>query len=161
VSESSLSDTDEDIATVSNGGLDLDGLPDLLGFHVRLAQVAMYRDFAAAMSPLELTQKQGAVLELINANPGVSQVDLAATLGTDRATMMAIIDRLQARDFVVRRRSSGDRRRQELYLTDLGVVIVAKLKRLIAQHERNFTARFTEAELGALMDGLRRIHQQF
>jgi DNA-binding MarR family transcriptional regulator len=143
-----------------SGRLDLDGLSDLLGFHLRLAHVAIYRDFANAMAELDLTQKQCATLQLVGANPGVSQVDLAGTLGTDRATMMAMIDRLEQRGFVVRRRSVSDRRRQELYLTDDGEAMLAKAKRAIAKHERHFTSRFTAEELKALMNALGRIHQQ-
>jgi len=142
------------------GKLDLDGLPDLLGFHLRLAHVAMYRDFANALAELELTQKQCATLQLIGSNPGVSQVDLAATLGTDRATMMAMIDRLEQRGLVVRRRSAADRRRQELNLTEDGERTLERTKRAIAKHERRFTSRFTADELKALFNALSRIHQQ-
>ena len=77
----------------------------------------MHRDFMAAVAGLELTQKQTATLWLIQANPGVSQVSVAAALGMDRATMMSITDRLEERGFVIRKRSTVDRRRQELYLT--------------------------------------------
>jgi len=140
--------------------LDLDGLSELLGFHLRLAQVAMYRDFALAMGELDLTQKQCATLQLIGGNPGVSQVDLASTLGTDRATMMAMIDRLEQRGFVIRKRSTADRRRQELNLTAAGEAMLTKAKQTIAKHERNFTSRFTPQELTALVDALTRIHGQ-
>lgn len=140
--------------------LHLDGLPDLLGFHLRLAHVAMYRDFANAMADLDLTQKQCATLQLIGANPAVSQVDLAATLGTDRATMMAMIDRLEQRGFLSRTRSVSDRRRQELNLTPEGEAMLARARRAIADHERHFTSHFTAAELKALMNALSRIHQQ-
>jgi DNA-binding MarR family transcriptional regulator len=155
-----------DSTTVSapDAGLDtklhLDGLPELLGFHLRLAHVAVYRDFTAAMADLDLTQKQCATLQLIGANPGVSQVDLAATLGTDRATMMAMVDRLEQRGFLLRRRSLADRRRQELNLTEAGEEMLARARQAIAQHERHFTSRFTAAELKALMNALGRIHQQ-
>jgi DNA-binding MarR family transcriptional regulator len=141
--------------------LDLDGLSDLLGFHLRMAHVAVYRDFALALADLDLSQKQCATLRLIGANAGVSQVDLAATLGTDRATMMAVIDRLQQRGFIIRRRSAVDRRRQELYLTPSGQATLAKAKRAIAEHERRFTSRFSDAELQSLMDALSRVHEQF
>ena len=93
-------------------GFSLGALPSLLGFHLRFANMAMYRDYASAMESLDLTQKQHAVLLIIKANHGVSQVDIAAALGTDRATMMAIVDRLEARDLVERQRSKGDRRRR-------------------------------------------------
>jgi DNA-binding MarR family transcriptional regulator len=140
--------------------LDLDGLKDLLGFHLRLAQLAIYRDFALAMADLDLTQKQCATLQLIGANPAVSQVDLAATLGTDRATMMAMVDRLEQRDLVMRTRSVSDRRRQELNLTAAGEDLLVRAKRAIAEHERHFTSRFTPDEMKALMNALSRIHQQ-
>ena len=41
--------------------LDLGSLPELLGFHLRLANVAVYRDFTASLSDLDLTQKQCAI----------------------------------------------------------------------------------------------------
>ena len=140
--------------------LHLDGLPDLLGFHLRLAHVAMYRDFTIALSELDLTQKQCATLQLIAANPGVSQVDLAATLGTDRATMMATVDRLEQRGCLLRIRSVSDRRRQELNLTPEGESVLARAMKAIAAHERHFTSRFTAPELKALVNALSRIHKQ-
>lgn len=149
-----------DAAAPADGGLNLGGLAGLLGFHLRLAHVAMYRDFASALAKLDLTQKQCAVLQLVAANPGVSQVDLAATLGSDRATMMALVDRLEQRELIVRRRSAADRRRQELTLTPEGQKMLARANRAIAAHERNFTARFPPEELAALLDALKRIHGQ-
>lgn len=147
-------------AAAEEGGLDLGALPQLLGFHLRLAHVAVYRDFMASLSHLDLTQKQCATLQLIEANKGVSQVDLASTLGTDRATMMAMIDRLEQRDLLVRRRSVEDRRRQELYLTEAGQALVTEAKAVITEHEARFVSRFKPAELKALVQALRRIHRQ-
>jgi DNA-binding MarR family transcriptional regulator len=152
--------TDERPVAAEASRLDLGDLPSLLGFHLRLAHVAMYRDFTDALAGLELTQKQGAVLQLIAANPGVSQADLAATLGSDRATMMALVDRLEERGFVARQRSAQDRRRQELSLTERGASVLADAMRAIAAHERRFTARFSPAELKSLIEALSRIHQQ-
>ena len=55
--------------------LDLGRLDSLVGFHLRMATAALYRDFAQAMEGTGLTQKLFAVLELIEANP-----DLRPTL---------------------------------------------------------------------------------
>jgi DNA-binding MarR family transcriptional regulator len=145
---------------MNEDNLDVSALTGLLGFHVRLAQTAMYRDYAATLKELDLTQKLGAVLMLLKSNPGVSQIALANTLGVDRATMMALIDRLEERDFVVRRRSASDRRRQELSLTAKGRTVLEAANQAIAAHERGFTARFSAAELAALIDALARIHEQ-
>jgi MarR family transcriptional regulator, organic hydroperoxide resistance regulator len=133
---------------------ELDGL---LGYRLRRAQGAMHRDYMDAVADLNLTQKQTATLWLIGANPGVSQVTVAAALGMDRATMMAIIDKLEDRTLVLRKRSSTDRRRQELLLTPAGQRKLKTVKARIAEHEARFTARFKPAELAALLGALQKI----
>ena len=132
---------------------ELDGL---LGYLLRRAQGAMHRDFMTAVAEFGLTQKQAAALWLIQANGGVSQAELAAALGMDRATMMAVTDRLEDRGFVLRKRSSTDRRRQDLYLTPAGQAILRKCKARVAEHEEKFRALFTAPELAALLDALKR-----
>jgi len=134
-------------------------LDSLLGYCLRRAQGAMHRDFMAAVSELELTQKQTATLWLISANPGVSQVSVAAALDMDRATMMSITDRLEERGLVIRKRSSVDRRRQELYLTPAGQSALRKLKTRIAEHEARFKALFKPGELAALLAALERFRE--
>jgi DNA-binding MarR family transcriptional regulator len=135
---------------------ELDGL---LGYRLRRAQGAMHRDFMAAVASLDLTQKQAATLWLINGNPGVAQVAVASALGMDRATMMAIVDRMEQRRLVFRQRSSTDRRRQELYLTPAGQNALRKAKARIAKHEERFKALFTAAELESLLSALQRLQE--
>jgi len=74
----------------------------------------------------------------------------------DRATMMSVTDRLEDRGFVIRKRSTVDRRRQELYLTPSGQSTLRKCKARIAEHEEKFSTMFTNAELAALLDALKR-----
>jgi DNA-binding MarR family transcriptional regulator len=100
--------------------VELNGLTGLLGYQLRMAQVSFQRHFDRAVQTSGLSQVQFAVLWLINANPGASQIDLAGAVGLDRAGMMAIIDRLELRNLVVRRLSTADRRRRELHLTEDG-----------------------------------------
>lgn len=135
-------------------GLTFEKLDGLLGYRLRRAQGAMHRDYMAAVSGLDLTQKQTATLWLINANPGVSQVSVAAALGMDRATMMSVVDRLEARSLVLRKRSTTDRRRQELYLTAGGQDTLRKVKARIAKHEERFKSLFTAQELETLLAAL-------
>jgi len=86
-------------APLSNGKdpIDHNRLDDMVGYQLRMAYVAVRRHFEAAMERLNLTQKQAGVLWLIDANGGVSQIALANELGMDRASMMAIVDRLEER----------------------------------------------------------------
>jgi len=134
--------------------VELDGF---LGYRLRRAESVMHRDFIAALADLDLTQKQAATLWLINGNPAVAQVSVAAALGMDRATMMAIVDRLEDRGLVIRKRSSVDRRRQELYLTPAGQSTLRKAKARISKHEERFTSLLTAAELASLLAALRKL----
>jgi DNA-binding MarR family transcriptional regulator len=153
----SNSNLDELSESLEGPSLMFEELDGLLGYRLRRAQGAMHRDFMAAVASLDLTQKQAATLWLINGNPGVAQVAVAAALGMDRATMMAIIDRLEERRLVIRQRSSTDRRRQELYLTPAGQNALRKAKARIAKHEERFKALFTAAELESLLTALQRL----
>ena len=136
-------------------------LDSLIGFNLRLAETVLYRDFAATMGRFDLTQRQSAVLILIGANPAISQTGLARFLDTDRATMMAMIDRLQDRGLIERRTANGDRRAQALFLTAEGEKTCADLKRSIRAHERPFVGRYSPKELDTLIALLSRLHGKF
>jgi MarR family transcriptional regulator, organic hydroperoxide resistance regulator len=131
-------------------------LDSLLGYLLRRAQGAMHRDFMAAVADFGLTQKQAATLWLIQANGGVSQAEVAAALDMDRATMMAVTDRLEDRGFVTRKRSTVDRRRQDLFLTPAGQSVLRKCKARISEHEQKFRALFSQAELTSLLTALKK-----
>lgn len=133
-------------------------LEEILGFHMRMANVAIYQDYSAAMSELGLTQKQFAVLELIAANPGVGQIDIANQLSMDRATMMALVNRLEARHLIERQPSVIDRRRQELRMTGDGAAMLGKARQLQQEHELRFTSRFAPEELEILIASLKKIY---
>ena len=138
--------------------LALGELDTLLGFHLRRAQATLYRDFAAALAKLDLTQRQFAVLELLRANPGASQVKLAEVLALDRPAMMTVVDRLEQRGLLLRQRSASDRRRQEIRLTEAGHALLAKATRRVRRHDARFLSRFSRAEARVLVGWLRRIH---
>ncbi len=143
-----------DTAAVMN----FDDLDQVLGFHVRQAQGTMHRRVITVLARVELTQKHAATLWLVGANPGTSQIALGGALRMDRATTMAIIDKLEGRGLVVRQRSLVDRRRHELFLTPAGQKMLVKVKSLIKEHERQFAERFTQAELATLVSLLQRIY---
>ena len=138
--------------------LDLGRLDSLVGFHLRMATAALYRDFAQAMQGTGLTQKLFAVLELIEANPDVSQIDISETLETDRATVMALVDRIEARGLVERRRSERDRRRLRLVLTTKGRKALGDARRRIAAHEHAIVGRLGPEGAATLVLLLKRIY---
>jgi hypothetical protein len=84
-------------------GIDLGMLPDLVGYHLRLAQVALFRDFRKALGDLDITPGLFGVLVLIEANAGMRQTELARAIHLDRSTVVNVIDNLEAMRLVERR----------------------------------------------------------
>ena len=123
-------------------------LPGLLGYRLRLAQQAVFRDFGATVS--ELSPGRVGILLLIEANPGVTQSRLAHAVGLDRSTLVGVLHALQGRELLERRRGE-DRRTNGLWLTRSGRALVAGLKRRIRAHERRVAAALTAKERGQLL----------
>lgn len=134
-------------------------IDSILGFHIRLAHGAVYRHFTETFSNLGLTQKMVSVLWLIDDHPGIAQADIGRRLQMDRATTMALVNRLQDRGLLVRGQSTQDKRRQTLTLTRSGHAALVESRECIWEHERWLKARFTEREVSSLIEMLRRIHE--
>lgn len=138
---------------------DIGEIRDIVGFHIRLAHGAVYRHFTETFEDLGLTQKQVSVLWLIDDHPDISQTDLAKLMRMDRATTMAIVNRLQSRGFLKRGRALDDKRKQTLNLTPAGGKALVKAKGAIREHEAWLKSRFTAKEVEQLIEYLTRIHR--
>ena len=141
------------------GDEDIGEIRNIVGFHIRLAHGAVYRHFTETFADLELTQKQVSVLWLVDDHPDIAQTDLAQRMRMDRATTMAIVNRLESRNYLVRGKSRSDGRKQTLNLTDAGRKVLATAKAAIQQHEQWLKSRFTDREVDRLIEMLTRIHE--
>jgi DNA-binding MarR family transcriptional regulator len=131
-------------------------LPGLLGYQLRLAQLAVFRDFERSVGELGVSPGRLGVLLLVEANPGVSQSRLARAVGLDRSTMVAILDQLGDRT-LVERRAGPDRRTNGLWLTRDGKLALGRMKRRVADHEARIAARLTAKERETLFALLGRL----
>jgi DNA-binding MarR family transcriptional regulator len=134
--------------------LDAGALPELLGYRLRLAQQAVFRDYATSVQGL--SPGRVGLLITIDANPGVTQSRLAEAVNRDRSTMVAVIDQLEARGLIERRRGA-DRRTNGLWMTRSGRQLLTKVLRGIARHERRVASRLAPAERRQLLELLGKI----
>src|SRR5580692_10903995 len=132
-------------------------LPNLLGYNVRRAHMALWRDFNRTVGSTLIRPGIFSMMVLIDANPGVAQIELASQLAIDKATLVGLIRQLQRQGWLERRSSSADRRRQDLYLTTLGRQQLGILKRVMIEHEQRFLNVFSRKELTEFFEYLRRI----
>jgi DNA-binding MarR family transcriptional regulator len=129
-------------------------LAGLLGYRLRVAQQAVFRDFARSIP--EASPGRVGILLLIDANAGVTQSRLAHAVGIDRSTLVGVLHSLQALDLVERRRGE-DRRTNGLWLTRAGRLLVSGLKQRIRVHERRVAARLTATERAQLLTLLEKL----
>lgn len=132
-------------------------LPGLVGYQLRLAQIAIFRDFAAALGDLSITPGLFGVLVVIEANPGLKQTDLARATHLDRSTVVSVIDNLERRGLVERRSAAVDRRSNALQLTEQGGALLKELMRRVAEHEKRLSSHLSETERATLVRLLRKI----
>jgi DNA-binding MarR family transcriptional regulator len=99
------------------------------------------------------------VLWLVDDHPGIAQTGLSHRMRMDRATTMAIVNRLQAREYLARGKSLSDGRKQTLDLTKSGRAALVVAKDAIRQHEDWLKSRYAPKELDTLMELLTRLHE--
>ena len=138
--------------------IDLGILPSLLGFNIRRAQIALWRDFTRSVAEGEVRPGVFSVLSLASSNPDIAQIDIANQLDIDKASVVALIGWLENQGWVARKRSAHDRRRHEISVTRAGQKAYRTLKREMIEHEKKFAARFTDAERKQLISLLQRLH---
>ncbi|MCA2011242.1 MarR family transcriptional regulator [Cereibacter sphaeroides] len=79
------------------------------------------------------------VLAVVASNPGVTQNDLAASLVLKKSAVTRVVQRLEKRGFLTRRRSPQDRRANLLTLTETGEAVSARLRAATqAKHDQWF-----------------------
>lgn len=132
-------------------------LPNLLGYNVRRAHMALWRDFNRTVGTAEIRPGIFSLMLLVDENPGVAQIELAMQLAIDKATIVGLIRQLLRQGWIERRKSGSDRRRNDIFLTSLGRHELSTLRRDMLEHESKFLNLFTRQELAQFFDYLRRV----
>ncbi|MFI2476938.1 MarR family winged helix-turn-helix transcriptional regulator [Nocardia xishanensis] len=94
---------------------------------------------------------------MIAAEPGRSQRTLAAELGVVPSRVVALIDPLDRKGLIERRRSETDRRNHELHLTAEGGKLLGRLAHIALAHEHDMFTGLTDDEyeqLATVLDKL-------
>jgi DNA-binding MarR family transcriptional regulator len=93
----------------------------LPGFHIRRLQQIAVAVFMEETQDFAVTPVQFAALSAVLRQPEMDQRSLARFIGFDTSTIGSVIDRLEARGFMVRNASKTDKRVRLLTVTPAGV----------------------------------------
>jgi DNA-binding MarR family transcriptional regulator len=102
--------------------------PELVADDLRPVLLRLARELRKETEQLGVTARQATLLWLIKRSPGLSLAELAAEEGISPPALSGYVDRLERAGLVERVRSTEDRRRVGLRLTDDGVKLMRRIR---------------------------------
>ena len=134
------------------------GLP-VVGAAFLLTQLGTHsaQVFARRIGELDLTPPQTGLLRAIARAPGRSQQALAELLGTPATRLVALVDSLEQRGLVERRRNRTDRRLYAVHLTSAGTALMDAIAEAARDHDSTVLAALDTDERAQLHELLSRV----
>lgn len=102
--------------------------PESVASELRPVLLRLARELRKETEQLGITARQATFLWLVKRNPGLSLAELAAEEGISPPAMSGHVDRLEKAGLLARERSSDDRRRVGLRLTDDGERLMRRIR---------------------------------
>lgn len=132
-------------------------LPENIGFHIRIVQMRVFREFYRTFEGSGVTPGMHTVLAIIRDNPGIRQRTLAELLMVREPNMTRMIQGLQASGLIAREIDKTDRRAFHLVLTDKGRALMDGVQARMDSFEEKLLGGLDSKERKALRDYLERI----
>jgi DNA-binding MarR family transcriptional regulator len=102
--------------------------PKAVAAELRPVLLRLARELRKETEQLGITARQATLLWLVKRSPGLSLAELAAEEGISPPAMSGHVDRLERAGFLQRERSSDDRRRVGLRLTEDGERLMRRIR---------------------------------
>jgi len=141
--------------------VDFGRLPSYVGYQLRQAQSAVFRDLSRTLRETGVTPGEFSLLTMLKANPGINSITLTRIYQLDKATLSLSIKGLAKRGLILSTRHANDRRYYALELTGEGRALLRTVTRRVERQERTMDAALKPGERARLVDLLRRISRAF
>lgn len=116
--------------------------------------------FCERMAEIGLTPPLAGIMRAVADDPGCSQQRLATRLGVPPSKMVSLVDELETRGLVERKRRPADRRQYAVHLTAAGTSTMRRIGHLARANDQDLCQSLDVAEREILRDLLDRIAQQ-
>jgi len=123
---------------------------------ILLARIGAYgtKSWAARIAELGLTLVQAEILRAVADGPGRSQQAISEQLSLLPSRVVGLVDGLEDRGILTRRRNRDDRRLHALVLTEAGSVLMRELARAERAHDRDLTAGLSTQQRAGFTEAL-------
>ena len=141
--------------------VDFGRLPGYIGYQLRQAQSAVFRDLSRTLRETGVTPGEFSLLTMLKANPGINSITLTRIYQLDKATLSLSIKGLAKRGLILSTRHANDRRYYALELTGKGRALLQTVTRRVERQERTMDAALRPGERARLVGLLQRISRAF
>jgi DNA-binding MarR family transcriptional regulator len=128
-----------------------------VGFLLSKLGMTSATQFAKTLAPLGIDPRHFGILRIVAMAEGQSQQQLGEALQVPPSRMVALIDDVEARGLVERRRNPNDRRAHALHLTAKGRRLYDKALEIATSYEEQLCAGLNERERDQLLALLRKL----
>jgi DNA-binding MarR family transcriptional regulator len=128
--------------------------PELVADDLRPVLLRLARELRKETEQLGVTARQATLLWLVKRSPGLSLAELAAEEGISPPALSGYVDRLERAGLLERVRSTEDRRRVGLRLTEDGVKLMRRIRARRTTWLAERLQRLEPAELEAVEHAL-------
>lgn len=132
-------------------------IEESIGYLVKRVRSMLSLAVEREIADHDVTYEQWGVLLMIMTERGDTAAMLAREMDCDTGSMTRMLDRLEAKDLIVRTRSTDDRRRVQLELTKNGKKLAARLVDAIVKVLNRHLVGFSVDELALFKGFLRRM----
>jgi MarR family transcriptional regulator, lower aerobic nicotinate degradation pathway regulator len=129
----------------------MENLYEMPGHLIRRAQQISTALFAEECAEFDLTSVQYAALLAIRRNPGVDATRLSALIAFDRSTLGGVLERLEAKGWVLRTAVPTDRRVKLLQLTLEGEGLLRQVEPAVHRVQQRLLEPLTPADRATMI----------
>ena len=138
---------------------DASDLETLVGYNLKRAYVTVHAEFAKAVGKDGMSGRIFSALSLAVQFPNITQSELARMLGIERSGLVAMVDELEGKGFLIRAAVPGDRRVQALVPTEAGRKAYAQALTDLRANENELFAHMPKEDIETLLTLLKKVRR--
>jgi DNA-binding MarR family transcriptional regulator len=135
-------------------------LNQLIGYALRRAELKVAQKLVEHLAPFDLRPAQFSALLIIEASPGLMQIDLASILAIEPPQVVTLLNKLEKLGLAVRVRCKPDKRSYGIFLSKAGETLLKQLKDIAIASDREATAALDDSERQQLLQLLHKVYRQ-
>jgi len=119
--------------------------------------LGIYFNEALHQSGLQITLSQFVILKILSSQDGICQNNLAFITERDKTSLARLINTLEAKKLVKRKKTIEDKRMKKVFISSSGLALLNKASPIISKHQEEAKNNISAEEINNLINVLNKI----